>query len=138
LERSAYIPEDYVFDIDQRMTCYRRLARINETSELESLREELRDRFGPLPEEAQALMEKVLLKVLCRKMGIQRLEFRPKSVVLTFSEKTCVKPGRVTALVQQQPLRFRLRPDHVLEAQVSPDGSTDPLELTKKLLQELA
>jgi len=138
LERSAYIPEEYVSDIDQRMTTYRSLARVNETSELKRLREELRDRFGPLPEEADALLEKVLLKVQCKSLGIERLDVGPKGIVLAFSEKTSVKPEQIADLIQQDPQRFRLRPDHVLEVRVSPDRSTDPLELTKNLLQELA
>ena len=137
LERSAYIPQEYVSDIDQRMTTYRRLARVNDRSELKRFREELRDRFGPLPEEADSLLKKVLLKVLCKNLGIERLDVGPKRIVLTFSEKTCVKPEQIAGLAQQHPQRFRLRPDHVLEVRVSHGRSTDPLELTKKLLQEL-
>ena len=136
-QRSAYIPEEYVSDIDQRMTAYRRLARVNDRSELKMLREEIRDRFGPLPQEADSLMEKVLLKVLCKDLGIERLDVGPKGIVLTFSEKTCVKPEQIAGLVQQEPQRFRLRPDHVLEVRVSPGRSTDPLKVTKNLLQEL-
>jgi len=138
LERSAYIPEAYVSDIDQRMTTYRRLARANDTSELKRLREELRDRFGPLPVEAHSLLEKVLLKVLCKNLGIERLDVGPKGIVLAFSEKTCVKPEKIAGLVQKHPQRFRLRPDHVLEARLSPGRSAGPLELAKNLLQELA
>ncbi|MDY6952382.1 MAG: TRCF domain-containing protein, partial [Thermodesulfobacteriota bacterium] len=137
-QRSAYIPEAYVSDIDQRMTAYRRLARINDTSELKRLRQELRDRFGPLPEEADALLEKVLLKVVCKNLGIERLDIGPKGIVLAFCDRTCVKPEKIARLVQQDPQRFRLRPDHVLELGMSPGRSMDPVEVAKNLLQELA
>jgi transcription-repair coupling factor (superfamily II helicase) len=138
LECSAYIPEEYVSDIDQRMTTYRRLARVNDRAQLEGLRDELRDRFGPLPKEADALMEKVHLKVLCKDLGIERLDVGTKGIVFAFSEKTRVHPERITSLMQQQPQRFRLTPDHVLEVRLSPGRSTPPLEVTKNLLQELA
>jgi len=79
-----------------------------------------------------------VLKVLCKKIGIQRLDLAGESAVLTFSEKTGVKPEKITALIQKDPQRFRLAPDHVLQAKVLPDVSTDPVEATKKVLQELA
>jgi transcription-repair coupling factor (superfamily II helicase) len=138
VERSAFIPEDYVSDIDQRLATYRRLAKVSNESELEDIREELRDRFGPLPAETEALLEKVILKMMCKNIGVRRLELGPRGVVLTFSEKTCVSPERITGLVQEYPKRFKLRPDYVLHAQVASDSTADAMELTKKLLQELS
>lgn len=138
VDRSVFIPETYVTDIDQRLAIYRRLARLNDTSELENVREELRDRFGPLPQEAAALLEKIMLKVLCKKTGVQRLQMGTKSVIFSFSEKTLVSPEKITDLIQHDPRRFRLRPDHVLEAKVASDGSPDAMDLTKKVLQGLA
>lgn len=135
--RSAYIPETYVSDIDQRLTIYRRLARLTDTSELENLREELQDRFGPLPAEAMALLEKILLKVLCKRIGIHRLDLGPQSTVFTFSEKTHVRAEQITQLIQQDPQCFHFRPDYVLEAKVPWDGAADAMDLTKKVLQEL-
>ncbi len=137
VNRSAYIPETYISDIDQRMVTYRRLAKMADTSEVENLVEELRDRFGPFPEPVKNLVQKILLKVLCKKIGVKRLELTDQAAVVTFDEKTCVKPETITTLVQKDPQRFRLMPDHVLRAKVVSTGLTDPLEDTKKLLQEL-
>ncbi|NVM20966.1 MAG: transcription-repair coupling factor [Desulfobacterales bacterium] len=138
VNRSAFIPETYISDIDQRMATYRRLARMTEPAEVENLREELRDRFGQFPEAAIALFEKIVLKVLCKKIGIQRLDLAAESVVFTFSENTGAKPEKITALIQKDPQRFRLTPDRVLQARALHDVSADPMEATKKLLQELA
>ncbi|NVM56814.1 MAG: DEAD/DEAH box helicase, partial [Desulfobacterales bacterium] len=137
VNRSAYVPETYISDIDQRLVTYRRLARMTEPSEVENFREELRDRFGPIPEPARDLLEKIMLKVLCKKIGIQRLELADQSVALTFSEKTPVKPEKITTLVQKNPQRLRLTPDYVLHAKLLSHASSDPIEDTKKVLQEL-
>ena len=137
VNRSAYIPEIYISDIDQRMATYRRLAKMANTSEVERLGEELRDRFGPLPESVKDLLQKIVLKVLCKDFGVQRLELTDQTVVLTFHDKTCVKPESITTLVQKDPQRFRLVSDHVLRAEVLSNGYTDPMEATKKVLQEL-
>ena len=138
VNHSAYIPEGYISNIDQRLITYRRLAKIIQISEVENLRKELRDRFGPLPAETVALLEKIMLKILCKKIGVQRLELGTHRMVITFSEKTRVVPEKITNLVQKDPQRFRLTPDYVLQVRVVSDGFSDPVEATKKVLQELA
>jgi hypothetical protein len=61
-----------------------------------------------------------------------------QSVVFTFSDKTCIRPEKITALIHQHPRRFRLKGDYVLEAKASPGDVADPMALTNKVLQELA
>lgn len=138
---SAYIPEDYVSGIDQRLVSYKRLARMTDTSEVEVFHEELRDRFGPLPEPAKALLDKIMLKVICKKIGIQRLDLADQGLVLSFSQDCPLNPEKITGLMQRDPNRFRLTPDGVLKVSMpsGPSGqSADPLEATKKILQDLA
>ncbi len=138
VDHSAYIPEGYISDIDQRLTIYKRLARISKISEAENLREELRDRFGPLPADTVALLEKITLKTMCKKAGVERLELDKQRLVITFSEKTSVAPEKITSLVQKDPQRFRLTHDYVLQAMVVSSGSSDIVEAAKKVLQELS
>jgi transcription-repair coupling factor (superfamily II helicase) len=135
---SAYIPENYVSHIDQRMTFYRRLAKVMDTAEIQDIGKELADRFGPLPQETKTLLEKILLKVLCKKLGIARLELGERKVVFSFSEKTGVTTQKVMELIQQAPKRFRLTSDYVLQADIGAWGNADPLDAAKKVLQDLA
>ncbi len=134
---SAYIPEDYVSGIDQRLISYKRLARMTETSEVEAFHEELMDRFGPLPEPAKALMAKITLKVMCKKLGIERLDLADQRLVLSFSQDCHVSPERITGVIQRNPKRFRLMPDGVLEVSMPTSEYADTLDATKKLLQDL-
>ena len=133
---SAYIPETYISDIDQRLVSYKRLARMNETSEVAEFQEELRDRFGPLPDSARVLLDKIIFKVLCKKLGIQRLDLADKRLVLSFSRDCRMSPEQIADLIQRDPGRFRLTPDGVLKVSM-PSGSADPLEETKKVLQDM-
>jgi len=137
VNQSAYIPEAYMPDIDQRLVTYRRLARMNAPSDVEDFREELQDRFGPLPEEASALLEKIILYVLCKQIGIQRLELGDKRLVLIFSQKTPVTPEKIMTLIQQDPQRFRLVSDYVLQGRVLSDGRRNGMEAVKKVLKRL-
>jgi transcription-repair coupling factor (superfamily II helicase) len=134
---SAYIPEGYIFNIDQRLTVYRRLAKVTSNAEIEKIREELLDRFGPLPDEAMALLEKIMLKVLCKKLYIQRLELSPKKMALVFSEMTPVTPERIMRLVTSDPEHFRLKADYILQVEIVDDGRTEAIKTAKKVLQEL-
>lgn len=137
VNRSAYIPETYVSDIDQRLVSYKRLARMSEPSEVMGFHEELRDRFGPLPELARVLMDKIMLKVMCKKIGIERLDLADQRLVLSFAQDCYLRPERITGLIQRDPKRFGLTPDGVLEVSIPSEEFADPLEATKKVLQDL-
>jgi len=138
VNQSAYIPETYVSGIDQRLVSYKRLARMTEPSKVVQFSEELRDRFGPLPEQAKILMDKIMLKVMCKELGIERLDLVDQRLVLSFAKDCRVSPKRITDLIQGDPERFRLTPDSVLEVSMPSGHSANPLEETKKVLQDLA
>ncbi|MBW2107956.1 MAG: transcription-repair coupling factor [Deltaproteobacteria bacterium] len=135
---TAYIPEDYVSHIDQRMTLYRRLARVADERDLREIREELMDRFGPFPEAVQALLAKIELRIWCKQLGIERLELGVHDMVLSFSESTTVTPEKIMHLIQGSPHRFRMSSDHVLRARTEPDADGSVLGSAKKVLQALA
>lgn len=135
---SAYIPEDYVSGIDQRLVSYKRLAKMTERSEVDAFYEELKDRFGPLPVPALVLMDKIKLKIMCKKLGIERLDLADKRLVLCFSQNCRVSPERITDLIRQSPKRFRLTPDNVLEISVQSGAYADSLAAAKKVLQDLS
>ncbi|MBW1752079.1 MAG: transcription-repair coupling factor, partial [Deltaproteobacteria bacterium] len=71
---SAFIPETYMADIDQRLSAYRRLAKMTKLKEMADLKAELIDRFGDLPPETESLFLKIMLKVLSIKAGVKRLD----------------------------------------------------------------
>ena len=60
------IPEDYVADLPVRLGLYRRIGALASDSETEAMAAELVDRFGPLPPEAENLLQVVALKRACR------------------------------------------------------------------------
>jgi transcription-repair coupling factor (superfamily II helicase) len=138
VNQSAYIPETYVSGIDQRLVSYKRLARMTEPSEVDRFSEELMDRFGPLPEPAKILIDKIMLKVMCKGLGIERLDLGDQKLVLSFTKDCCVNPERITDLIEKAPRRFRLTPDSILEVSMPSDRGVEPLEAAKKVLQDLA
>ena len=88
------IPEDYVADLPVRLALYRRLADLEDEQEIEAFGAELVDRFGPLPEEVEHLLQIVAIKALCRRANVEKIEAGPKGAVLPSA--TTVSPIRRT------------------------------------------
>jgi len=105
------IPEDYVADLPVRLTLYRRLADIEDDREIEAFAAELVDRFGPLPEEVEYLLQVVAIKTLCRRANVERIEVGPKGAVLAFRDNVFSNPDGLITYIAKHPAGARVRPD---------------------------
>ncbi|MGM0417441.1 MAG: transcription-repair coupling factor [Thermodesulfobacteriota bacterium] len=97
---SAYIPESYIPDIDQRMILYRRLTRLTQTGELKKFKGELEDRYGKVPRSVENLLLKIMFRILCIKCGIVQMDMNKNNIVLQFSDKHIKDPDIVSGLAQ--------------------------------------
>ncbi|MBU2431593.1 MAG: transcription-repair coupling factor, partial [Proteobacteria bacterium] len=70
---SSGFPDAYIESVEQRLTLYRRLSRITQVSDISEMKKELADRYGPLPAEAQNMLLKIMLRVLCIHAGVKKL-----------------------------------------------------------------
>jgi transcription-repair coupling factor (superfamily II helicase) len=108
---AVLIPEDYVADLPVRLALYRRLAEIEDERDIESFAAELVDRFGPLPQEVEYLLQVVAIKSLCRRANVERIEVGPKGAVLAFRENVFANPEGLIAYIGKHPEGARVRPD---------------------------
>ena len=72
---------------------------------------ELVDRFGPLPQEVEYLLQVVAIKSLCRRANVERIEVGPKGAVLAFRENIFSNPEGLIAYIGKHPEGARVRPD---------------------------
>jgi len=86
LPLSAYIPEEYVADLDTRLSLYRRLAKIERIEEVGDIAQELEDRFGSLPQPVRDLFYVVEIKALAAKLGVESIFTSGNHVVVKFKE----------------------------------------------------
>jgi transcription-repair coupling factor (superfamily II helicase) len=135
---SAFLPESYIPDIDQRLSSYRRLARMTELKEIAGFKTELIDRFGALPPEALNLLLKIMLKILSVKAGVKRLDLTGQQLLLSFFETHQGHPHGVVDMIVSEPERFQLTPDHVLKVRLFNRGTGSLLVQTKNILKEIA
>lgn len=135
---AAYLPEAYVAEPGHRLVLYKRLAGVRTLAEVEEVRAELLDRFGPLPQAARQLLEVVALRLEARALRIEKLEARGGRALVTFAARTPVVPERLVALLRAQPKRFRLVREFVLEATIPTGPWSAVHETLLRILQELA
>jgi transcription-repair coupling factor (superfamily II helicase) len=117
VDGAAYIPDDYVPDEAQKLHLYRRLSSLQQAEEVDALRRELRDRYGPLSQEVQTLLDTAMLRLLGTELGIERILVRPWDARLNF------RTGVVPKMVALQ----RVFNDYQLEVELQ---RTFPLSLT--------
>jgi len=135
---SAYITENYISDIDLRLVAYRRLAKMTELKEVADFKSELIDRYGPLPLEAGNLLLKIMLKILCVKAGIKRLDMTDTHLFLSFSPNHMADPQGLIAFIKTDPKRYRFGSDQTLRIVLDPNGAGGFMAQAKNILIEIA
>ncbi len=133
---SAFIPEDYIPDIDLRLNMYRRLARVHDAETLADLKAELTDRFGALPRTVSNLLVKVMLKIGALAAGVQRLDYKAGTLTLMPDDRHARAARMFVNLAIDRPERFRLSPDQGLQVMLRPEELEKPFRSIKKILRE--
>ena len=119
LDAPAHLPDTYVADHTSKLEVYRRLARVERPGEIPAIREELRDRFGPLPPEAERLLLVSELRALGALAGLETILVRGDEARLTFRRDAHPRMTGLTAALdavqfaadvrRSIPLSLRLR-----------------------------
>ena len=105
---SALIPDDYMPDIEDRLSAYRRIATATSRPEVRDLITGWEDSWGEPPPEVLNLGWTAEAKLRCRDLGIDRIDWLGVRVVLRFHETTPVPPERLTDLISSNPRRFTM------------------------------
>jgi len=82
LSLTAFIPADYIQDIDQKMSAYRAVAAAKSPEELKQITAEWSDRYGTVPTPANQLLRVMELKQLAKKLGFSRIKPEGKQHVI--------------------------------------------------------
>jgi transcription-repair coupling factor (superfamily II helicase) len=102
------IPEDYVPDVHLRLVLYKRIAGTPTYEELDELKAEMIDRFGPMPEFTQSLFRAARLKLRAAELGIRKIDAGAANGYFVFEETNKIDPKRVLKLIQGKPKEYRL------------------------------
>jgi transcription-repair coupling factor (superfamily II helicase) len=137
LEVQGYLPQEYVGSEAQRLDFYQRLATVEEEAVLARVCQELTDRFGALPAAVQRLVSVVEIKILARRLVLERIEQRAREVCLTFHPQTPLQPEQILNCLQSLGTPFRFLSSQVACIGMLADTPEERLARLKKLLQQL-
>ncbi|MDU3787709.1 MAG: transcription-repair coupling factor, partial [Serratia marcescens] len=108
LRMPTLLPEDFIPDVNTRLSLYKRIASAKSDGELDELKVELIDRFGQLPDAARNLLQCAALRLHAQKLGIKRIESNERGGFIEFGDNNRVDPGYLIGLLQGNPQVYRL------------------------------
>ena len=132
------IPETYIPDLPTRLALYRRLSALEDEAEIEAMGAEIVDRFGPPPPEVGLLMKLVVIKALCRKANVEKLDAGAKGVTLAFRNNSFANPTALVKWVASQGSLARVRPDMRIVVADDFERLAARLEGTLRIMREIA
>jgi transcription-repair coupling factor (superfamily II helicase) len=115
----ALIPDKYIPDIRVRLSYYKALSQVQSTEDLDRIEDEFKDQFGPPPEQVINLMGLMLIRKVCRDLGVKDISAGKNTLTLAFTDQTPLPPQEVVRLSTRENKKFSITPDHRLKIRMN-------------------
>ena len=138
LRIAALLPDDYIADVNTRLSLYKQLASCTSKAEIDEFQVECIDRFGLLPDAAKNLVRVAELKIIAKSLGISKIDLSGAGGSIEFNANTPVDPGYIIQLVQTQPKTFRFEGSSKLKIVKQTETAAQRIELTQTILNDFA
>jgi transcription-repair coupling factor (superfamily II helicase) len=136
LHTPALLTNEYCPDVHERLVLYKRLANCINDDELDTMQEELIDRFGLLPEQGEALMACHRLRVAAKSLGIIKIDGSDNAIQLQFCQHADLDPTKLIALLQRD-RRCRMNGPDKLRITVAYEDISHRADFIKNIMKEL-
>ncbi len=128
LDAPSYVPDDYIPSPEMKLDIYRRLTHMTEPADIEAVRDEVRDRFGPLPEPARAFFASAILRVLAGSVDIETVLVRRNEARITFREHAVPRMKGISAAFHEVQFQAEVRRTHPLSLKLTQLGGAEILD----------
>jgi transcription-repair coupling factor (superfamily II helicase) len=136
LHAPALLPSDYCGDVHLRLSFYKKLATAKKAEQVDALLEEIVDRFGKLPAQAQTLIDVHRLRVLSVPYGVVKVDAAPGVTNITFKANPPVEPMRIIELIQKN-RHIKLAGNEKLRIERALPEVKDRVQLVRDVLRSL-
>ncbi|MGI6685128.1 MAG: transcription-repair coupling factor [Bacillota bacterium] len=135
----AYIPDQYVAEVDLKIGLYKRLAAAEELKDVDDLEYEVEDRFGTIGQPVRNLFSLGKLKILAQKLRVNGIIQQKKTVVIRFAPDHLISGEDLAEIAQDFGRRISFSVSGDLEIRVNADNLTPErlLSLLLKILTKL-
>ena len=137
IPEEIFIPDDYIDDLDLRLSIYKRISSVNNNDELSNLIIELRDRFGSIPKQLNNLFSLIEIKILCIDYNVDKFEFSRKGIVIGFYKNNPKNPQKLLDLSMNKHSQFTLSPDQKIFYDFMGYLNVSRFELSKNILEKI-
>jgi transcription-repair coupling factor (superfamily II helicase) len=134
----SLLPATYCSDVQERLSLYKRLADAETRESLDTLREELVDRFGELPEPARALLECHGVRIAARPLGVARVDATHEAVQLQFVKNPPLDGAKVIEFIRKKGRQARLAGPEKLRVEAKLPAWQERAQAVKDILHQLA
>ena len=136
LHAPALLPDDFCGDVHLRLSFYKKLATAKTPEQIDALLEELVDRFGKLPAQAQTLVDVHRLRVLSQPYGVIKVDAAPGVISITFKPQPPIDPMRIIELIQKNK-HIKLAGNEKLRIERALPDPKDRAQLVRDVLRSL-
>jgi transcription-repair coupling factor (superfamily II helicase) len=138
VDTPSYLPDDYVPSHEAKLDIYRRLARVTEPAAIAALRDELRDRFGPLPAPADAMLAVAQLRVVGGRLSVDNVLVRGNEARVNFRDTAAPRMKGLSAAFHEVQFQAEVRRAHPLSLKLMRLGGVSILDGLVRALTTLA
>jgi transcription-repair coupling factor (superfamily II helicase) len=138
LDLPAYLPDEYIASQDAKLDVYRRLSALASPEAIERLREEVRDRFGPLPPPAEAFFASATLRLVGGSLGIEGMLVRGDEARVTFRDTAVPRMKGLSAAFHEVQFQAEVRRTLPLSLKLTRVGGSPILDGLVRALRGLA
>jgi transcription-repair coupling factor (superfamily II helicase) len=129
------IPEDYIYDMSQRLRTYKRISSAESEDELADIHAEIADRYGPIAETVENLFEYARLRREASKLGVVSIDREGDRLAVKFAESAKIDPDKLIAMVSNGVASFT--PSGVLKINVNAQTDAAVFDEVRELLNQL-
>jgi transcription-repair coupling factor (superfamily II helicase) len=136
LHAPALLPDDFCGDVHLRLSFYKKLATAKTAEQIDGLMEEIIDRFGKLPPQAQTLIDVHRLRVTSQPYGVLKVDAAPGVITITFKKDPPIDPMKIIALIQKNK-HIRLAGNEKLRIERALPDAADRAKMVRDVLRNL-
>ncbi len=133
------IPDDYIYDINQRLRTYKRISAAATDAALDEIRSEINDRYGPVPEPVISLLGYARVRNRATELGIGSVDLDRGKISLKLDERSRIDPDLLLELISDPDSRFTFTPSGMLRFTLDelPADDQAAIETVERLLRRL-
>ncbi len=136
LHAPALLPNDYCGDVHLRLSFYKKLATAKTTDQIDNLLEEIIDRFGKLPPQAQTLIDVHRLRVIAKPYGVVKADAAPGVIHITFKPNPPIDPMKIIQMIQKNK-HIKLAGNEKLRIERELPDAKDRAQMVRDVLKNL-